>query len=80
MLSLLEEKVLELDIVEKASDNTIARTLKKNILKPHLNQQWVIAPQANAGFVANMEECWRSTNDRMIRNVRWCVSTRPPSK
>jgi hypothetical protein len=28
-LSLLEEKVVELKIVEKASDNTIGRTLKK---------------------------------------------------
>jgi hypothetical protein len=28
-LSLLEEKVVELNIVEKASDNTIGRTLKK---------------------------------------------------
>ena len=28
-LSLLEDKVVELKIVEKASDNTIGRTLKK---------------------------------------------------
>jgi len=28
-LRLLEEKVVELNIVEKASDNTIGRTLKK---------------------------------------------------
>ena len=31
-LSLLEEKVVELNIVEKASDNTIGRTLKKTSL------------------------------------------------
>jgi hypothetical protein len=31
-LSLLEEKVVELNIVEKASDNTIGRTLKKTFL------------------------------------------------
>jgi DDE superfamily endonuclease len=29
---------------------------KKNILKPHLNQQFVIPPEANAAFVANMED------------------------
>ena len=29
---------------------------KKNILKPHLKQQWVIPPDANAAFVANMED------------------------
>jgi transposase len=30
-LSLLEEKVVELNIVERASDNTISRTLKKTV-------------------------------------------------
>jgi hypothetical protein len=45
-----------LNIVGKASDNTIGRTLKKNILKPHRNRQWVIPPEANAGFVAAMED------------------------
>jgi hypothetical protein len=30
-LSLLEDKVVELNIVEKASDNTIGRTLKKTL-------------------------------------------------
>src|SRR5208282_5535168 len=29
---------------------------KKNLLKPHLRQQWVIAPEASAAFVANMED------------------------
>lgn len=33
-LRLLEEKVVELDIVEKASDNTIGRTLKKTSSNP----------------------------------------------
>ena len=49
-------KVVELNIVARASDNTIGRTLKKNILKPHLNEQWVIPPDANAAFVAAMED------------------------
>src|SRR4051812_3900936 len=30
--------------------------LEKNILKPHLNDQWVIPPDANAAFVAAMED------------------------
>src|SRR5271170_1828987 len=29
---------------------------KKNALKPHLNDQWVIPPDANAAFVAAMED------------------------
>lgn len=55
-LRLLEQKVVELHIVDSASDNTIGRTLEKNILQPHLKQQWVIAPEASAAFVASMED------------------------
>ena len=29
---------------------------QKNVLKPHLNDQWVIPPDANAAFVAAMED------------------------
>jgi hypothetical protein len=36
-LSLLEEKVVELQIVERASDNTIGRTLKKTFSSPISN-------------------------------------------
>ena len=35
--------------------NIVGRTLK-NVLKPHRNRQWVIPPDANAGFVAAMED------------------------
>ena len=53
-LRLLEDTVVELNIVERASDNTIGR-LKKNDLKPHLKKQYVIPPEASAAFVANMD-------------------------
>jgi hypothetical protein len=33
-LELLEEKVVELNIVDRASDNTIGRTLKKTASNP----------------------------------------------
>ncbi|WP_085987197.1 IS630 family transposase [Mesorhizobium metallidurans] len=55
-LRLLENKVVELGIVERASDSTIGRTLKKNTLKPHRRQCWVIPPKANSAFVAAMED------------------------
>jgi DDE superfamily endonuclease/Homeodomain-like domain len=55
-LRLLEDKVVELAIVERASDSTIGRVLKKNTLKPHRRQQWVIPPKANSAFVAAMED------------------------
>jgi len=55
-LRLLEEKVVELNIVDAASDSTIGRVLKKNILKPHRQEQWVIPPHEDASFVAAMED------------------------
>ncbi|HET6841968.1 MAG TPA: IS630 family transposase [Candidatus Angelobacter sp.] len=55
-LRLLENKVVELGIVDRASDSTIGRALKKNTLKPHRRQQWVIPPKANSAFVAAMED------------------------
>ncbi|MGA8772232.1 MAG: IS630 family transposase [Rhodomicrobium sp.] len=95
-LSLLEEKVVELNIVEKASDNTIGRTLKKTFLKPHLKQQWVIAPEASAGFVANMEDvlevyqrphdplrpvvCLDETSKQMIVETREPIPAKPGRK
>ena len=90
-LRLLEEKVVELQIVESASDNTSA-TLK-NILKPHLKQQWVIAPEASAAFVANMEDvlevyqrphdpmrplvCLDETSKQLIIETRAPVAAKP---
>jgi len=38
------------------SSSVSRRTAQKNTLKPHLQQQWVIPPEANAAFVANMED------------------------
>src|SRR5271166_3080750 len=92
-LRLLEEKVVELGIVDKASDNTIGRTLKKNVLKPHRNRQWVIPPDANAGFVAAMEDvletyqkprdparplvCLDETSKQLIVETRAPIPARP---
>ena len=71
-MQLLEEQVVELKIVERASDNTIGRTLKKNVLRPHLQKQWVIAPDANAAFVAAMEDVLEVYQQAAtIRPARW---------
>src|SRR5208337_2127097 len=55
-LRLLEKKVVELGIVEAASDSTIQPTLKKNTLQPHRRKYWVIPPKASGAFVAAMED------------------------
>ena len=91
-LRLLEEKVVELNIVEKASVNTIGKTLK-NVLKPHCNRQWVIPPDANSGFVAAMEDvletyqkprdpdrplvCLDETSKQLIVETRAPIPARP---
>src|SRR6202789_1673012 len=38
------------------SEYTIGRTLKKDLLRPHLQKQWVIPPDANPAFVAGIED------------------------
>ncbi|HEU0082992.1 MAG TPA: IS630 family transposase [Bradyrhizobium sp.] len=92
-LRLLEEAVVELNIVDRVSDNTIGRTLKKNILKPHLQRQWVIPPDASAAFVAGMEDvlevyqrphdpacpvvCVDETSKQLIAETRVPIAAKP---
>ncbi|WP_142084373.1 IS630 family transposase [Roseinatronobacter monicus] len=92
-LRLLEKRVVELGIVEQASDTTIQRTLKKNALKPHRNRYWVIPPKANAGFVAAMENvldvytrphdqnrplvCLDETSKQLTRETRTPIPMQP---
>lgn len=69
---------------------------QKNILKPHLKQQWVIAPEANSAFVANMEDvlevyqrprdperpvvCLDETSKQLILETRAAVPAKPGRK
>ena len=55
-LRLLENKVVELHIVDRASDSTIGRTLKKTFSSPIADSAGVIPPKANSAFVAAMED------------------------
>lgn len=54
-LRLLAEKLVELNIVKTVSHETVRTTLKKNELKPWLNEQWCIPKAKNAEFVCAME-------------------------
>src|SRR5438309_1432953 len=67
--------------------------VKKNVLKPHRNRQWVIPPEANAGFVAAMEDvletyqrprdpdrplvCLDETSKQLIAETRAPVPAKP---
>jgi hypothetical protein len=91
-LKLLETAVVELNIVDRASDNTIGRTLKK-LLKPHLKKQWVIPPDADAAFVTGMEDvlevyhrphdpacpvvCVDETSKQLIAETRVPIAAKP---
>ncbi|MCP4843361.1 MAG: IS630 family transposase [Halieaceae bacterium] len=55
-IRLLAEHVVARQIVPAAHFNTVGRAPKKNDLKPHLTDCWVIPPKANAAFVAAMED------------------------
>jgi hypothetical protein len=70
--------------------------LSKNILRPHLKRQWVIAPEASAAFVANMEDvlevyqrprdperpvvCLDETSKQMIVETREAIPAKPGRK
>src|SRR5712664_1404219 len=69
---------------------------KKNILKPHRKQQWVIPPDASAAFVANMEDvlevyqrphdpqrplvCLDETSKQLIIETRAPIPAKPGRK
>ena len=55
-LRLLAGQMVELGHVPALSRETVRRALKKNALKPWLSEQWVIPPDEDAAFVAQMED------------------------
>ncbi|MEM9410246.1 MAG: IS630 family transposase [Planctomycetota bacterium] len=55
-LRLLADRLIALEVVDSVSHECVRATLKKNELKPHLKEQWVIPPEKNAEFVAAMED------------------------
>ena len=55
-LKLLADRLVECEIVESISTETVRRTLKKNELKPWLKECWCIPPQGSAEFVCAMED------------------------
>ena len=54
-LRLLAEKAVELEYIDSISHETVRNTLKKNALKPWKKVGWLIPPEQNGDFVANME-------------------------
>ena len=58
-LRLLADRLVELEVVESVSIETVRRMLKETIssyLKPLLKKCWWIPPKENAAFVCAMED------------------------
>src|ERR1035437_6572941 len=55
-LRLLAKQRVELGIREQTEPQHGREGSKKNALKPHLKEQWVIPPEQNSSFIATMED------------------------
>ncbi len=55
-MQLLADRLVELEVVDTVSDETVRRVLQKNAIKPWLREQWCLPPEADAGFVCAMED------------------------
>ena len=76
-LTLLEEEMAVI-LETKLSRSTIGRILQKNDLRPHLSEYWCIPPQADAEFVAAMEDIldvYQQPYDEEY--PLWCMDEKP---
>ncbi|MCX9026693.1 MAG: IS630 family transposase [Candidatus Methanoperedens sp.] len=55
-LRLLADKSVELGYIDSISHESVPRSTKKNEIKPWKKEGWVIPPEHNGSFVANMEK------------------------
>src|SRR5207302_8077948 len=78
-LRLLEKKVVELQIVDRASDSTIGRTLKKTFSSPIADSAGSFRRRPIARSWPEWKMCLPSTCGPMIPTARWCAWTRPQS-
>ena len=92
-LRLLANWLVELELVDSMSYETVRQALKKNELKPWWKVAWVIAPKASAQFVAAMEQvldiysrpydpkhpvvCINETPRQLIRQIRQPIAAAP---
>ena len=92
-LRLLEEKSRRIEHRREGQRQHDRKDSKKNALKPHCRRQWVIPPDANAGFVAAMEDvletyqmprdpdrplvCLDETSKQMIVETRAPIPAKP---
>jgi transposase len=78
-LRLLENKVVELNIVDRASDSTIGRVLKKTLSSPIAANNGSSRPRPTARSSPPWRTCWPSTRGRATLIDRWSAWTRAQS-
>jgi hypothetical protein len=76
-LRLLENKVVELGIVDRASDSTIGWTLKTTLSNRIGGSAGSIRRRRTARSQQRWKMCWPCTRGRAIPIARWFASTRP---
>jgi hypothetical protein len=92
-MRLLADRVVQLQIVDRVSHETIRQVLKGNELKPWLREEWCIPPQANARFVYHMEDvldvykrpadpkrplvCFDESPEQLVSETRQPLPARP---
>ena len=78
-LRLLERKVVELHIVDRASDSTIGRALKKTVLSPIADSAGSSRPRPTARSQRRWKTCWPSIRGHATPTVPWFAWTSPQS-
>ena len=78
-LRLLEHQVVELNIVDRASDSTIWRVLKKTPSSLTARNSGSSRRNKTAHSSPPWRTCWPFTPGHTIRIVPWSASTNPPS-
>jgi transposase len=78
-LKLLADEMVALEIVDSVCRETVRKTLKKNVLKPWMQEMWCIPAVSALTTSALWRTCSMCTISPTIPGTRWCVWTRPSS-
>lgn len=77
-LQLLANQLVKLELVESISRETVRRTLKKNGMTKRMIDYWVIPPEQDAEFVADMEEVLATYAEPYDpKNPKLCMDEQP---
>jgi transposase len=92
-LKLLADRLVELELVDSVSYETMRRTLKKNEIKPWLKRMWSLPGEPSAEFVCAMQDvrdvyqrprdplrpqvCVDETSKQLVGEVRAPLPARP---